>query len=125
MEDRHFTISITGGTVTKTILLILLVGFLYMMRGIVLDVLTAIVIASALEPGIKTLRKRKIPRTIAVILLYLTLFAIFFVIFFFFLPSLFGDIATFIAALPGYLETFNKTGALDQYANLLGLPAPS
>jgi predicted PurR-regulated permease PerM len=125
MEDRHLTVSITGGTVTKTILLLLLVGFIYVMRSIVLDVLTAIVIASALEPGIKTLRKRKIPRTLAVILLYLTLFAIFFVIFFFFLPSLFGDIATFIAALPGYLEAFNRTGALDQYANLLGLQSPS
>ena len=126
MEDRHhMNISITGGTVVKTILLLLLVGFIYTMRTIVLDVLTAIVIASAIEPGIALLRKRKIPRTIAVILLYLTLFSVFFVIFYFFLPSLFGDIANFINALPDYIQTFNATGALDQYANLLGLPAPS
>jgi predicted PurR-regulated permease PerM len=125
MEDRHFTVSITGGTVTKTILLLLLVGFIYVMRSIVLDVLTAIVIASAIEPGIKLLRRRKVPRTLAVIILYLTLFSIFFVIFFFFLPSLFSDIASFIASLPGYLEAFNRSGALDQYANLFGFQAPS
>jgi predicted PurR-regulated permease PerM len=125
MEDRHLTISITSWTVIKIILFLLLVGFLYVMRSIVLDVLTAIVIASAIEPGIKALRRRKVPRTLAVIILYITLFFVFFVIFYFFLPSLFGDIANFIAALPGYLEAFNRTGALDQYANLLGLQSPS
>ncbi len=125
MEDRHINVSITGGTVVKSILLVLLVAFIYVMRSIVLDVLTAIVIASALEPGIKALRRHKIPRTIAVILLYLGLFIVFFVIFYFFLPSLFGNIANFIGALPGYLEAFNRTGALDQYASLLGLPSPS
>ncbi|HVM73313.1 MAG TPA: AI-2E family transporter [Candidatus Paceibacterota bacterium] len=125
MEDRHFSISITTGTVTKTILSLLLVGFIYALRSIVLDVLTAIVIASAIEPGIGFLRKRKIPRTIAVILLYLFLLSVFFVIFYFFLPSLFGDIANFINALPGYIQTLNATGALDQYTNLLGLPALS
>jgi predicted PurR-regulated permease PerM len=125
MEDRHFSVSITGGTVTKTILLFLLVGFIYVMRSIMLDVLTAIVIASAIEPGIKLLRRRKVPRTLAVIILYLTLFSIFFVIFFFFLPSLFGDIAAFISSLPGYLEAFNRSGALDQYANVFGMQAPS
>ncbi len=125
MEERHMNISITGGTVMKTILLLLLVGFLYTMRGIVLDILTAIVIASALEPGVAQLCKRKIPRTLAVIMLYLFLFSVFFIIFFLFLPSLFGDIANFINALPGYIQTFNATGALDQYTNLLGLPAIS
>jgi len=125
MEDRHLNISITSGTVVKTILLLLLVGFIFAMRGIVLDVLTAIVIASALEPGVALLHRRKIPRTLAVILLYLFLFSVFFVIFYFFLPSLFGDIANFINALPSYIQTFNATGALDQYTNLLGLPALS
>ena len=125
MEDRQLQVSITAGTVVKTILLLLLVGFIYMMRGILLDILTAIVIASALEPGVAQLRKRKIPRTLAVILLYLTLFSVFFVIFYFFLPSLFGDIANFINALPTYIQSLNSTGALDQYTNLLGLPAIS
>ncbi len=125
MEDRQLQVSITAGTVVKTILLLLTVGFIYVLRGILLDILTAIVIASALEPGVAQLRKRKIPRTLAVILLYLTLFSVFFVIFYFFLPSLFGDIANFINALPTYIQSLNSTGALDQYTNLLGLPAIS
>ncbi|HUO56353.1 MAG TPA: AI-2E family transporter, partial [Candidatus Paceibacterota bacterium] len=49
----------------------------------------------------------------------------FFVIFYFFLPSLFGDISSFISSLPNYIETINQTGALDQFANIVGLPAPS
>lgn len=124
-DEGHITISITTGTVVKVILFLLLFAFLFVMRGIVLDILTAIVIASAIEPGVKALHRRKVPRTLAVLLIYVALFSVFFGIFYFFLPSLFGDISGFITALPGYIETFNKTGALDQFANIVGLPAPS
>ncbi|HUO56331.1 MAG TPA: AI-2E family transporter, partial [Candidatus Paceibacterota bacterium] len=124
-EEGHITISITTGTVMKVILCLLLFVFLYFVRGTVLDILTAIVIASAIEPGVKGLHKRKIPRTIAVLLIYMLLFVVFFSIFYFFLPSLFGDISNLISSFPGYLETFNKTGVLDQFANIVGLPAPS
>jgi predicted PurR-regulated permease PerM len=125
MEDRHLTISITGGTVVKTILLLLLVAFLYTMQAIVLDVLTAIVIASAIEPGVAALRRYKIPRIPSVILIYLGLFGVFFAIFFFFVPSVIGDILTFLSSLPGYLSSISQIGSFDQYTQALGLPALS
>ena len=125
MDDHQINVSITAGTVMKTILLILLVGFIYELQGLVLDVLTAIVIASAIEPGVKALRRYKIPRIPSVILIYLALFGMFFGIFFFFLPSLIGDIMTFIGSLPGYLASLSKIGSFDQYTQVLGLPSLS
>ena len=107
----------------KTILLVLLVGFLYVLHGILLDVLTAIVIASAIEPGITSLGKYRFPRVLAVITIYLCLFGVFFGIFFFFIPSLLGDILTFVSSMPVYLSSITKIGSFDQYTQVFGLPS--
>lgn len=125
MEDRHFNISITSGTAVRILVIAAMAWFVFLIRGIVLIVLTAIVIASAVEPGVKGLVKRKVPRILAVITVYLCIFAVAFVIFYFFVPSLLTDFATFVTQLPVYLDAFTRAGAFDQYAQILGLPAPS
>lgn len=123
MEDRPVNISITTATIVKAILAILLVLFIWRIEWIVLDVLTAIVIASAIEPGVKALNKRfRVPRAIAVILIYLALFAVFFTVFFFFLPSLFSDIISFVSSIPTYLNDLGQIGSFNQYATAVGLP---
>lgn len=98
---------------------------LFYLRDIALIVLTAVVIASAMEPGVKALMKRKFPRVFAVIAIYLTLFLVFFCVFYFFLPSVLEDFATFVASLPTYLDAFSRSGAFDSYTQILGLPSPS
>lgn len=123
--DKDTTISITAGTIVKALVILALAWFLYTIRDIVLIVLTAIVIASAVEPGVAGLVKRKFPRIIAVIVIYVCIFIVGFVIFYFFVPTLLTDFATFVTSLPNYLDTFTHGGALNQYAQVLGLPAPS
>lgn len=123
--DRQVNISITAGTIVKAIFIIALAWMAIEMRGIILDVLTAIVIASAIEPGVSKLVHWRCPRIIAVIIVYLLLFLAFFIVFYFFLPSVLEDLATFIAQLPNYLDAFTRAGAFDQYAQILGVPAPS
>jgi predicted PurR-regulated permease PerM len=118
-------ITITAGTIVKAVVILALAWFIFTLRDIVLIVLTAIVIASAIEPGVAALVKRKLPRILAVILVYLLLFGTFFVIFYFFLPSLLADFGAFVANLPQYLSTFTSVGAFDQYTQVLGLPSPS
>ena len=125
MDDRQFNISITTGAVLKTVLILVGAWMLYLLRDLALVVLTAVVISSAIEPGIKGLMRHRVPRILSVILIYLLLFALFFAVFFFFLPSVLEDLAAFIQSLPSYLNTFSGTGAFDTYAQLLGLPAPS
>src|SRR4029077_2570686 len=102
--DKEVTISITAGTVLKTLVILTLAWFLYTIKGIVLIVLTAIVIASAVEPGVAALVKRKLPRIISVLLVYLCLFALGFIVFYFFVPTVLTDLATFIGSLPNYLS---------------------
>lgn len=125
MNDRPITISITAGTVLKAVLILAGAAALFYLRNIVLVVMTAIVIASAIEPGVAGLMRRKLPRVAAVLCIYLGLFSVFFIIFYFFLPSVLEDFATFISSLPNYLDAFARAGAFDSYANILGIAAPS
>lgn len=125
MEGRNFNISITSGTVVKVIFILGLAWLFFKLYSVALIVLTAVVIASAIEPGVHSLVRRKIPRVFAVLMIYLLMMGSFFVLFYFFLPSVLADFATFLSSLPMYLEAFNRTGAFDQYANILGIPAPS
>lgn len=125
MTDRPVTISITTGTLLKAIVVLVAAWALFYLRDIVLVVLTAIVIASAIEPGVAALMKRKIPRAFSVLLIYLAIFSVFFLIFYFFLPSVLEDFATFISSLPTYLDAFSRSGAFDSYARILGFAAPA
>lgn len=118
-------ISITPGTIVKGLVIIALAALLYQIIDIVLVVLVAITIASAIEPGVAALVEMKMPRILAVISIYLVMFLFFFVLFYFFLPSVLEDFAAFISQLPTYLESFTRSGAFDTYSTILGLPSPS
>ena len=123
--DRQVNISITAGTVVKTLFIIALAWMALELRWIILDVLVAIVIASAMEPGVKKLMRYRFPRIVAVITVYLLIFVAFFAAFYFFLPLVLEDLATFISQVPSYLDAFTRVGAFDQYARVLGVPTPS
>ncbi|KKW27940.1 MAG: hypothetical protein UY70_C0005G0004 [Candidatus Kaiserbacteria bacterium GW2011_GWB1_52_6] len=125
MDDHPAAIQITTGTIVRAVLILLGLWLLFIVRGIVLDVLTAVVISSAIEPGIKGFMRRHVPRILAVIFIYLLLFGLLFTLFFMFLPSVLEDLAAFITSLPAYLESINRAGAFDQFATILNIPAPS
>ena len=125
MSDKHINISITAGTVLKTVIILALAFFLFQLRSVVLIVLTAIVIASAVEPGVRSMTRRGLPRILGVIGVYALLFGTFFVIFYFFLPSVLEDFATCAANIPSYLESIAHSGAFDSYTSILGLPSVS
>ena len=109
MQDRDISVHITSGSIIKTILFLLLVALLWFLRDIVLIVLSAVVIASAIEPGVHGLMRRKIPRLLAVISIYVIVIGIFFGIVFFFIPPILSDAATFLTQLPTTLSNLNIT----------------
>lgn len=125
VSDRPLNISITTGTVVKTVILLVGAWLLFYLRDIVLVVVTAIVFASAMEPGVSVLVKRKVPRLLSIIIIYILLFCVFFGIFYFFLPSVLEDLAMFVSALPNYLDAFSRVGAFDEYARILGIATPN
>ncbi len=120
MERRETTITITTGTIIKAVLVLAGAWLIFTLRDIVLIVLTAVVIASAIEPAILAFTKRKLPRVLSVLIVYLLLFIAFFCIFYFFLPSVFSDLTNFIGSIPGYVNTIANTSMVGHYVNMVG-----
>lgn len=119
--NQGVTISITAGTIFKTILILIFFYFLFVIRDIVLILLTSIVVASALEPGTKWFMKRKIPRTPSVIIMYLLIIAILVGIFYAFLPALIDDFREMSQTIPAYFqsnELLSKFGNIPAFENI-------
>ncbi|MFA6551900.1 MAG: AI-2E family transporter [Candidatus Paceibacterota bacterium] len=109
MPDNHknVNITITSGTIIKTLIFIMLLGVLFAIKDLILVVLVAIVIASAIEPFVRWLGRHHIHRIVAVILMYVILAAVFIAIFYFFVPSLLNDAASFIGSVPKYVDSLS------------------
>ena len=113
-------ISITTGTLFRAMLVLLFFVLLFYLRGVLLVLLTAVVIASSIEPFTVWLQKLRIPRLIAVILLYIVLSIGFVGIFYFFVPSLLSDTANFLRAVPALLENIPSPISLERDSLLNG-----
>lgn len=103
--DRELRVSITSGTIASALLVILGAYVLWLLRDLVLLVLTAVVIASAIEPGIIFFVRYRIPRFVATLGMYVSVFGSVFALIYFFFPPIITDAAHFLSTLPQYLET--------------------
>lgn len=119
MKEAH--ISISTSTIVKTLIILAGAWLLFYLRDVVLIVLTSIVVASALEPAVVALMRWRIPRLVGVILIYILLFAFLFSVFYFFVPLILDDLATFVSMLPSYLAALNNSTLVQEYGTIFGL----
>ncbi len=91
---------ITSGSIVRVILISGLFYALYYVRDLILVVLAAIVIASAIEPVIRWFSKYKIKRLPAVLITYITVGALLAGFFIFFVPSLLKETVGYLDNLP-------------------------
>ncbi len=113
---KNITVNITGGTIIKSVLVLLLFYVLYQLRDPVLVVLTSVVIAAAIDPVAKRFAKYKVPRIPAVLLVYVAFLAILAALFSLFLPPLLNETAGFLSSLPQYIETVSAWDPLQNSA---------
>lgn len=105
--NQPILVSITPSTVIKTIAIFLILYLLYVIRDLLLVVLTSIVIASAIEPAARFFVKRKIPRILSVILVYVSIAFVLIGFFAIFLPPLVGDLSNLASTFPKYIESLS------------------
>ena len=123
MKKTEYDISridISTATFMRAILVIIGFALLWFLRDIVLIVLTAIVLASAIEPAVHFLSRKKIPileksipRLFSLVIVYgVGLFSLVGV-FYFFVPAVIADISQMVRMLPGAIDSsslFSMTG---------------
>jgi predicted PurR-regulated permease PerM len=86
------TISITTGTIFKTALILLLFYFLFFFRDLILVILTAVVMASAVEPATKKITNWGLSRSVAVSLVFISIILALVGFFFLFVRPIVSDI---------------------------------
>lgn len=109
----HSTIHISTGTILRVVCIVLFVAFFWYLRDLVLVVLTAIILASAIEPGVRWLHTKNVPRLLAVVLFYVLGGVFIAAVLYFFVPAFLEDAGALLAALPRYLDvgSFGGVGA--------------
>ncbi|MEX0651937.1 MAG: AI-2E family transporter [Candidatus Paceibacterota bacterium] len=113
-NTKQLVVNITTGTIIKVALVVLLITALYYLHDLVLVVLTAIVIASAIEPATKWFMRYKFPRLLAVMVVYLLFLSFLLSFFYFFVPPILTEMINFLAVLPAYLATFDSSSPFQE-----------
>lgn len=111
MSERDVTVHISASSVITTLLILAGAAMLWFLRDLVLVLLTAIVIASAMEPAIRFLLKRGLHRVVAVIVMYLSVGTVFLGLLLLFVPPVLKDAASFLSSLPSTLGNLNISEA--------------
>jgi predicted PurR-regulated permease PerM len=102
-------------SVFKAALVLIGLYVLFLLRGVVLTVVAAVVIASAIEPMTRWFMSKRIPRTIAVVIIYLAIAILLFGIVYFALPPLLFEASSFLAQLPEYIGQIDTQTFLSQF----------
>jgi len=111
--EKNFNISISAGTIVKTLVILIVTFLLYKMLDLVFVVLTAVVIASSVEPLIRWFSKYKVKRVFAVIISYIAVISIFAGLVYTFVPSILDEASTLLNTAPKYLDTLTLWNPLN------------
>jgi len=102
MENRN-TIEIPSSTILRVIFWVVLAVLLYYIRNVVVVVLFAIILASAVNPFGEWLEKKKISRVLGVSVLYLLVFGIIVLVLSLMVPYVTQEIGKLSEGLPRYI----------------------
>ncbi len=125
MEGPHTTkVTISAVTVFKVVVVLLLFWLAFYLRDIVLVMVASVVIASSIEPIIRWFIKRRVPRTIAVLIIYVSTAIIFVGAFYFLVIPLFGEAQAVLESLPDQrvlLSGMNSLGSNGLTSSVTGI----
>jgi len=106
-KNTNININITSESIVRLIFFVSLFALGFYLKDLMLTILTSIVVASALEPFILWFKERKLPRVMAVIVIYVALFVTIFILISIFLPLIFDDIFKLFSSIPSMIKSFD------------------
>ncbi|MGE5298084.1 MAG: AI-2E family transporter [Acidobacteriaceae bacterium] len=118
MEDGH-TIHISVSSVIKILAVLLFAWFLFLIKDILLLLLISIIISSAMDPLADALRKRHIPRSISVLLVYILFLGVVGFIIYLLIPPISEQIKE-ISNTNFFADIVSKLGLYRENLNHLG-----
>lgn len=107
-------IEISHRTIIFVFVFIFALWFLYFIRDIILQLFVAGFIMTVLNPFVRRLTRFKIPRTLAVFVVYLLIIAVFSLLIAGIIPPLVEQSASFANSLPKYLSTLGISSFISE-----------
>lgn len=101
------TIEISSSTILRTIFILLLLWFLYLVRDILALVFVAIIIVSAIDPVVDWFQKKKVPRSLTVLVVYVVFLAVLGTAIGLLVPPLVSEIRGLGESFPQMAEKFS------------------
>jgi predicted PurR-regulated permease PerM len=122
MEQRR--IEITFRSVFSVIFALLLVFLVMQLRDLLILVFFATIFALALNPFVNALHRRHVPRTLAILSIYIIVIGIILILLWLILPPLIGQTVTLVshfnfARLPVAFDMSNLQGTFSNYNSIL------
>ncbi|NTV44893.1 MAG: AI-2E family transporter [Candidatus Yonathbacteria bacterium] len=108
MAEKNISVTITTGTIVHAILIVLVCWWMYLLRDIVLVILSSVVLASAVEPATKWFMQYKIPRVLAVLITYIIVIGAVGSLLYLFIPVFIEQVGNLSAFLPKYIEALRR-----------------
>ncbi len=104
MEEKKSLLDMSWNTILKIGIASFCFYFIYLIRDILSWLIFAIIISVLFDPAINFLQKRKIPRILSTILVYVSIFGLFGWIIYLISPSFIKEIQQFGQLFPEYFE---------------------
>lgn len=103
-ELGEVELEISSGTIVRTIIIIGLFALAWFLRDIILVVLSAIVLASAIEPLVRFVVSKGPPRLLALVMVYVLGGTFLAGVIYFFVPAILDDVTRLARVAPQYLD---------------------
>lgn len=104
LKNRPININISTLTIVKILLIVLLLYFLFLIKDVVVILFVSLILASALDPWVDWLQKKKIPRSASVAFIYLIAISIIGSILFLLIPPISQEFGQLASNFPQYFE---------------------
>jgi len=104
MSENHKILDISWGTIAKIFIAIFIFYFIYLTKEIALWLFFALAVSVLLDPAINFLRKFWMPKIVAVLIVYLSIFGVLGLLIYITAPLFIAELRQFTQHLPGYFE---------------------
>lgn len=115
-------VQIDFSSIFKAVLVLVVLYALFLVRDVLLIIVTAVVIASAVEPATRWFVERRVPRTVAVVMIYLAVFSVLLGVVFLFVPTFINEASNLLQNIPSEVGSLQISNIFSDSSIVRNLP---
>ena len=104
--ERKNILDVSWGTIFKVFVTVICLYFLYLIRDLIIWFIFGLVISILMEPLVILFSRRKVPHTVAVVIVYLLIFGLFGYLLYLAIPFFISEIQHFSEVFPNQLKEY-------------------